>query len=65
MRKNEDDDFTRKKTFFITQCGKLSISSVSQILREINFKDFGGAKSAILTDLEAVNFHFLMKFCIF
>ena len=58
MRKNEDDDFTRKKIFFFSQCGNLSNFSVSQILREINFKNFGGAKTAILTHLEALNFDF-------
>ena len=32
--------------------------SIMQILREINFKDFWSAKSAIWTHLEALNFHF-------
>ena len=32
--------------------------SITQILREINFKDFRSAKSAISTRLEALNFDF-------
>ena len=32
--------------------------SVTQILREINFGDFRSANSAVLTDLEALNFSF-------
>ena len=32
--------------------------SITQILREINFKDCGNAKFAILTHLEALNFDF-------
>ena len=30
--------------------------SITQILREIKFGDFGGPKNAILTHLEALNF---------
>ena len=30
---------------------------ITQILREINFRDFQSAKSAILTQLEALNCH--------
>ena len=33
--------------------------SITQILREINSRDFIAAKTAILTHLEALNFHFL------
>ena len=32
--------------------------SITQILREINFKDPRSAKSAIVTHLEALNFNF-------
>ena len=37
---------------------KLHDFSITQILREINFEDSRSAKSAILTDLEALNFDF-------
>ena len=36
--------------------------SVIQILREINFGDYRSAKSAILTNLEALNFDFYGDF---
>ena len=32
--------------------------SIIQILREINFRDFGSLKKAILTHLRALNFDF-------
>ena len=37
---------------------KLQDFSITQILREIKFGEFGSAKSAILTHLEALNFDF-------
>ena len=42
-----------------SECGKfLDISVAVQILREINFRDFGGPKTVILTLLEALDYKF-------
>ena len=41
------------------QCGNFMIFlNITQILREINFRDPRSAKSAILTHLESLNFDF-------
>ena len=42
----------------IKKCGNLMIFIITQILREINFRDSKSAKSAILTHLEALNLNF-------
>ena len=38
---------------------------VPQILRETNFEDSTKLKSAIFTDLEALNFYFFLFFALF
>ena len=48
-----------------SQCGNFMILAVTQILREINFEDSWSAKSAVLTNLQAVNFYFLQIWALF
>ena len=43
---------------WVSQCGEIQYFYTIQILREINFRYSGIAKSAILTHLEALNFEF-------
>ena len=45
-------------TAALAQCGNFMIFHITQILREINFRDSRSAKSAILTHLKALNFDF-------
>ena len=42
----------------LTSVWKFQDFSITQILREISFGDCRGAKSAIFTHLEALNFNF-------
>ena len=44
-------------SYLVTVC-KFHEFSITQILREINFRESGSAKSAVLTNLEALNFEF-------
>ena len=46
------------KTSTVIQVWKFHGFSLTQILREINFRDCRGAKIAISTHLEALNFYF-------
>jgi len=43
----------------ITQCGKYTLLTATQILREIKVCEFTVSKSAILSHLKALNFDFL------
>ena len=66
MTPNKYSDPNLNKSFQkCTQCGNFRIFLIFQILREIIFGESGSAKSAILTNLEALNFDVLRIFAIF
>ena len=50
---------------WVTKMWKFHDFSITQILREINFGDSRGAKSAISTHLEALNFDTERIFALF
>ena len=48
----------KEQIIYVRTVWKFHDFSITQILREINFGEFRSAKSAIWTDLEALNFDF-------